>query len=511
MPRRGTAPSFQRRRGARAGTWHLVATARGMLPAVSDWRDGVLKRFSFPGFERVGRNAVGWPDYEPTEVVRYAIGQLAGTNVVAAVWDFTRFGGSFGELDATAFVDAAERAARYREPLVSFVRSGGVRLQEGMAALVGMPRAQLALRRLAAAGVPHVAVADQPTTGGVFISVVTRADLRAAVRGATIGFAGPRVAEVVLGRPLPPGSHTAESAYDAGLVDALLAPDEVGDWLGRALAALSPAAPAPVEDTPGVRNPTPSRTDRTPGAPETAHEDGDAQVARARRADRPSGRALLDALVPDAVDLRADGGDASVRAVVGHLGGTPAVVVAVAADRSGRPTPNGYRLAQRAARLAGSLDRVLVTLVDTPGAEPGAEAEAAGVARAIADTMDAVLGCPAPTLAVVTGEGGSGGALAVAACDTVLVTPGCYFAALGPEAAAVALRTSPGATAKRLRLRPVDLLALGFADAEAPEPGEAAFVAEVAAHAARLTALDPAERRAARERRWSAPLPGSLA
>ncbi|HWL38471.1 MAG TPA: carboxyl transferase domain-containing protein [Frankiaceae bacterium] len=233
-------------------------------------------------------------------------------------------------------------------------------------------------------------------------------------------------------------------------------------------------------------------------------------MARARRADRPSGSALLDRLVPDGVDLRADGGDTSVRAVVGDLGGTPAVVVAVAADRSGRPTPNGYRLVQRAARLAGSLGRVLVTLVDTPGAEPGAAAEAGGVAGAIADTMDALLACPAPTLAVVTGEGGSGGALAVSAADRVLVTPGSYFAALGPEAAAAALRTTPGATAKRLRLRPVDLLALGFADAPAPEPDDEGFAIVVAGHAAELLAGDPAVRRQDRERRWSAPLPGTL-
>jgi acetyl-CoA carboxylase carboxyl transferase subunit beta len=465
-----------------------------MLPSVSDWRAGLLKRFSFPGYERAGRSPIGWPGYAPTEVVRYGIGQLSGINVVAAVWDFSQFGGSFGELDATAFAEAADRAARYREPLVSFVRSGGVRLQEGMAALVGMPRAQLALRRLAAAGVPHLAVADQPTTGGVFISVVTRADLRAAVRGATVGFAGPRVAEVVLGQPLPPGSHTAESAYGAGLVDALLAPDEVGAWLGRALAALRPGEPVAA---PAAGLPT--------AAPD---DEGDAQVERARRTDRPSGGALLDRLLPDGVDLRADGGDESVRAVAGLLGGLPAVGVAVAAERAGRPTPAGYRLVQRAARLAQSLDRVLVTMVDTPGAEPGAEAEAGGVAQAIGDTMDALLGCRAPTLAVVTGEGGSGGALAVSVADRVLVTPGCYFAALGPEAAAAALRTSPGATAKRLRLRPADLLALGFADATTPEPDDEAFAAYVAAQAAEVAVLEG--RLAARERRWSAPLPGSL-
>jgi acetyl-CoA carboxylase carboxyl transferase subunit beta len=460
-----------------------------MLPSVSDWRAGLLKRFSFPAYERLGRNPIAWPDYAPTEVVRYGIGAIGGVNVVAAVWDFERFGGSFGELDAGAFVEAAERAARYGEPLVSFVRSGGVRLQEGMAALVGMPRAQLALRHLAASGVPHVAVADQPTTGGVFISVVTRADLRAAVKGATIGFAGPRVAEVVLGHALPEGSHTAESAYDAGLVDALLDGDEVGDWLARALTALR-----------GGEAPAPTHADVA------LHTDeGDAQVERAR-AERPSGRALLDRLLPGGVDLRADGGDESVRAVVGSW----AVGVAVAADRSARPTPAGYRLARRAAALAGTLDRPLVTLVDTPGAEPGAEAEAEGVASAIADTMDALLATPAPTVAVVTGEGGSGGALAVSVCDRVLVTPGCYFAALGPEAAAVALRTTREATAKRLRLRPVDLVALGFADSATPEPDAESFVPYVAAQAAHLATLDRDTRLAGRRKRWSKPLPGAL-
>src|SRR3712207_4349343 len=152
------------------------AIALGCYGLVDDWRDSCPPRSSFPRYEQGGGNPVGLPSYAASEVVRHAIGSIGGHNVVAVTWDFSTYGGSFGELDAAAFAEAADRAARYREPLVSFVRSGGVRLQEGMAALVGMPRAQLALARLRAAGVPHVAVADQPTTGGVFISVVTRAD-----------------------------------------------------------------------------------------------------------------------------------------------------------------------------------------------------------------------------------------------------------------------------------------------------------------------------------------------
>ena len=135
-----------------------------------------------------------------------------------------------------------------------------------------------------------------------------------------------------------------------------------------------------------------------------------------------------------------------------RLAGTPVVGVAVAADRAGRPTPDGYRLATRAYRLAARLGLPVLSLVDTPGAEPGAAAEADGVATAMAEAMDALLELPGPTLAVVHGEGGSGGALAAAAADRVLVTPDSYFAAIGPEGAAAALRRRREECANRMRI-----------------------------------------------------------
>ena len=104
------------------------------------------------------------------------------------------------------------------------LRSGGTRLQEGVAGLVGMARATIGMHRLAEAGIPHIAVADQPTTGGVWVTLGSRADLRCAVEGAIVGFAGPRVVEAVTGELPGPDSHTAASAFHAGLVDALVDP-----------------------------------------------------------------------------------------------------------------------------------------------------------------------------------------------------------------------------------------------------------------------------------------------
>jgi acetyl-CoA carboxylase carboxyl transferase subunit beta len=133
--------------------------------------------------------------------------------------------------------------------LLTITSSGGTRLQEGVAALIGMARATTGTRRLADAGVPHVAIADTPTTGGVWTTVASRADVRAAMAGATVGFGGPRVVEVVTGSPPGPDSHTAESAAAHGLVDAVLTVESVSGWLADALDVLDaaplnlPAAP----------------------------------------------------------------------------------------------------------------------------------------------------------------------------------------------------------------------------------------------------------------------------
>lgn len=456
---------------------------------MTDWREALLEGAVRLPLDGTSRNPAAWPGYTSRPAV--AVWALA-SGAVAAVWDFSAYGGSFGEQDATALCAAAELAVRERRPLVTLVRSGGTRLQEGMAALVGIPRARLALLDLAAAGLPHLSVADAPTTGGVWISVASAADLRVAVEGATVGFAGPRVVEAVTGIVPAPGSHTATSAYDAGLVDAVLPGPEVPGWVATALQALTVE---PVE--------LPVALPAAPAFLQLGTDSGWAQVQRARARTR-SGGALLADLLDDRVALRAPRGDATVAAALGRLAGRPVVGVALAAAVGGRPTPDGYRLATRAYRLAGRLRLPVLSLVDTPGAEPGSESEQDGVAPAMGEALDALLTCPSPTLALVHGEGGSGGALAAATADIVLLTPDSYFAAIGPEGAAAALRRPPAECADLMRVTPGDLLGLGAADAVVDD------LAAVAVHLAQLSAMPEMSRRARRRDRWASPLPGQL-
>jgi len=458
-----------------------------MVAPPEDWRAPLLAGLPLRSADGPARPSVSW-----------APAVLAGHAVVLVVWDFAVAGGSLGERDGSSWVQATDYAVRTARPVVALVRSGGTRLTEGIGALVGMARATIARQRLADAGVPLIAVGDAPTTGGVFVTIVSRADVRCAVTGATVGFAGPRVVEAVTGSLPGPGSHTAASAAAAGLVDAEVAPGCVPSWLRGVLDALAGRPELPAA---GAPDPTAG-----PAAGPAAGSGWDA-VTAARAPGRPGAGELLGRLLSGPVPLLAAHGDTSCAAAVGQLAGGAAVAVAVAARPGGRPTPDGFRLLGRAARLADRLDLPLVTLVDTPGAEPGPAAEADGLAGTIAEAMAAVLACRSPTLGVLVGEGGSGGALAALGCDLVLACPSSYFAALLPEGAAVALRTSPWEAAEAMALRPADVLALGVVDALVPDGADPAFVPRLAAALAGLAAAADAPRRAARLARWSGPAP----
>ena len=424
------------------------------------------------------------------EAVSVSRRSYAGHDAVVAEWDFQVRGGTFGEAEAAAFVAACHEAARSRLPLVTVLRSGGTRLQEGMRALVGIPRATLALQEVAAAGVPHVCIADHPTTGGVWVAVGAAADVRAAVGGATVGFSGPRVVEAMTGTALPPGANTAESAHAHGLVDALVAPDRVTEWVGSALGCLAADEPDPL--------PTSTSSAAVPD------RHGWAQVEHSRDVARPAGQDLLCALADSAVPLR--GADGSVAAAFARVLGRRVVIAALAAERAGRVTPAGYRLFSRAAALAGRLRVPLVSLVDTAGADPTHASETAGVVSEIGAALSAMLACPSPTIAIVHGEGGSGGALAAAVADSVAITGDAWFAALAPEGAAAAMRTAPADAADLMRVAPGELLADGFADECAPSD-PAAMKTWLAARLDALGGVDPVVRLEHRQDRWSSPLP----
>jgi acyl-CoA carboxylase subunit beta len=442
-------------------------------PVRQEWDAGLIAGdpLRFPGYEEQRRALAGTGESVRTgRTEHYAF--IEGR--------FEVLGGTMGAAAGEKVVRAYDRARELRLPMVALTRTGGARLQEGMVALVQLARTAAAARRHAEAGLLSLAVYGSPTTGGVLASYASLVDLRAVVAGAVIGFAGPRVAEGTLGAPLPPGSHTAESVYEHGLADARLAADDVAPWVEAALGLTD--------------RPLQSRTLPAWDAPAAATDAAFGSVAwnevlRSRAVGRPSGIDRAARLCSSWVELR--GSDPTVRAGIARVAGRRCVVVATDRYRgAGRPTPSGFRLAQRAVGLAGRLEMPVVTLVDTPGADPSPAAEVDGVASEIARTLAALASCPTPTVSVCVGEGGSGGALALSFADRLLMSEHSIFSVIAPEGAAAILERDAARAAEvagRLRLTSGDMLDLGVVDEVIGEDQEA---------------LDDAVARALQAARW---------
>lgn len=405
---------------------------------------------------------LGWAGYDAAreragtrtgeeESVVYGTGVVGDRACVLLAFEFGFLGGSLGRLTGDRLAAAYELALTRRLPLLALVATGGSRMQEGMVALTQLQRVAAASTRLRAAGLPQIAVVRDPTTGGGWATVGAGADVVLALPGAQVGFAGSRV------RPADadPHAYSAEGQFAAGQVDAVVPPGELARAVTHWLRALGPHGALPAAPLP--------RALSAARLPETGRE----AVAAARDPRRPRAEAYLADYFGARLPLHGDrcgGADPGLLCGFGlRADGLPVAYVA----QCGTPTrPAGYRAAARTIRLADRLGVPVLTLVDTPGAANDAEAERAGAGAAIADVFAAVAEARVPVTTLVIGEGGSGGALALAAPDNTHVTADSYFSVIAPELAAAILKRPPsetGATADQLRLRPQDLLELGFA------------------------------------------------
>jgi acetyl-CoA carboxylase carboxyl transferase subunit alpha len=209
------------------------------------------------------------------------------------------------------------------------------------------------------------------------------------------------------------------------------------------------------------------------------------QVQLARHPDRPHGSEYIKALVTEFTPLSGDRAFAEDRAIIGGLGRFRGWSVVVLAHEKGADTearlkhnfgmarPEGYRKARRLMALADRFGLPVLTFIDTAGAYPGIDAEARGQAEAIARSIEACLRLGVPLVATVIGEGGSGGALALAAGNKVLMMEHAVYSVISPEAcASIIWRTSENApdAADALKLTAQDLSRLGVIDAIVPEP-----------------------------------------
>ena len=480
----------------------------------------------------------------------WGTGSIGGTQLAMCVMDFGFMGGSMGAVVGEKVTRAAEHALAARVPLLIVSASGGARMQEGTLALMQLAKTLAALERLRASGVPFVSILSDPTTGGVFASFAAVGDVNIAEPDALIGFAGARVTAGTIAAELPEGFQRAEFLYSHGFVDRVVARPELRNELTHLLRLLPPrGVPAVVIDVddgvPAFRPlsflssiadrvgelaagdglgtfgplPTPNETLPAPQPegppagggipapgttlPPASTEDVWARVQLARNMGRPHTLEFIDALADDFVELHGDrlfGDDEAVVAGLARIAGRRVVVIGQqkGADTDenirrnfGMPHPEGYRKAMRVMELAERAGLPVVTFVDVPGAHPGPESEERGIAEAIARSIGLMTRLRTPIVAIITGEGGSGGALAIAVGDVVVALENAVYSVISPEGCASILwRTSDEAAtaAAAMRMSAADQHALGVVDIVVDEPGEGAH-AEPAETAKRLRSI----------------------
>jgi acetyl-CoA carboxylase carboxyl transferase subunit beta len=411
---------------------------------------------------------------------------LAAHEVIAAVMDFRFLGGSMGSAVGELITVAAETAREDRVPLVMVTASGGARMQEGALALMQMAKTAQALAELDEAGVLTISVVTEPTYGGVAASFATLADVIVVEPGARLGFAGPRVIEQTIRERLPAGFQTAEFLLRGGLVDGVVPRGALRPVLERLLRAAVPAPQA------GAPRTSPLLTDpRQLPVLDPWHV-----VKLARHSGRPTTLDYAHLILDGFQELHGDrmGGDCpAIVGGIGRLDGTPVLLLGhqkghttrdLVARRFGMASPEGYRKCARLLRLAEKLGLPVLTLIDTPGAYPGAEAEQRGQSVAIAENLRLLSGLSVPVVAVITGEGGSGGALALGVANKVFVCANAFYSVISPEGCASILWMSAEAApraASALRLDARELLRLGIVDGIVPEPAGGAHTDPVSA------------------------------
>ena len=413
-----------------------------------------------------------------SEAVITGKAKIDGRETAIGVCDGRFLMASMGEAVGEKIARAVERATEERLPVILFACSGGARMQEGIVSLMQMAKTSAALKRHSDAGLLYISVLTDPTTGGVTASFAMLGDVILAEPKALIGFAGPRVIEQTIGQKLPEGFQRAEFLLEHGFLDAIVERPQMKAILSKILALHENGKGTDFNRKECAQNLV---ADGRKEEKLTAWQ----RVELSRRKDRPVGSDYIDALFTDFVEFHGDRYFADDKAIIGGVArfhGMPVTVIAQAKGRNtkeniernfGMPEPEGYRKALRLMKQAEKFARPVICLVDTPGAFCGLEAEERGQGEAIARNIYEMSGLKVPVVSIIIGEGGSGGALAMATADEVWMLENSIYSILSPEGfASILWKDSSKAkeAAEVMKLTAENLKAQGIVERVFAEP-----------------------------------------
>ena len=432
-------------------------------------------------------NPLDFPDYETkleeerqksklNEAVVTGEATIGNVRTAIAVCDARFMMSSMGRVVGEKITAAVEKATEEKMPIIIFSCSGGARMQEGMISLMQMAKTSAALKRHHEAGQLFISFLTDPTMGGVSASFAMLGDIILAEPKALIGFAGPRVIAQTIGTKLPEGFQSAEFLLEHGFIDAIVERSEQRSVLKKILRAHTSGFKKVARQESQDEN-TEKVAEKRPKvkAPKTAWD----SVLLSRRPDRPTAKDYIDRMFSFFLELHGDrllGDDGAIVGGIANYYGKPVMVVAEQKGKSikenkirnfGMPNPSGYRKALRLMKHAQKFNMPIICIVDTPGAFCGIEAEEKGQAEAIARALFEMSDMTVPILSVVIGEGGSGGALALAVANEVWMLEHSIYSILSPEGFASILYKDAKKSkeaAEVMKITSKELLALGVID-----------------------------------------------
>lgn len=445
----------------------------------------IANPLDFPGYEekvRATREKTGL-----SEGVTVGKGKIYGMDAVIGVCDARFMMGSMGHIVGERIAQAVERATAEKLPVILFCCSGGARMQEGIISLMQMAKTSAALKRHAQAGGLYISVLTDPTTGGMTASFAMLGDIILAEPGALIGFAGPRVIEQTIGERLPEGFQRAEFQLAHGFVDRIVERKDLKITLYQILKCHANEGFANFDPMRENDSYEPTELMRERASREKAKSAWE-KVREARQMGRLQTKDYINRLFDNFMELHGDryfGDDPAVIGGIAWLDGQPVTVIGIqkgssmeecAARNFGMPSPEGYRKALRLMKQAEKFGRPVVTFVNTSGAYPGMEAEENGQGEAIAKNLYEMSGLRVPVFTFMIGEGGSGGALALAVSNEVWMLEHAVYSILSPEGFASILWKDgrrAGEAASVMKITAQDLLRLQVIDGIIPEFGGA--------------------------------------
>ena len=420
----------------------MVADAKSFEPWFEDLE--MTNPLDFPEYDK--KVAAAKEKTGLHEAVTVGKCRIFGLETVLGICDARFLMSSMGHVVGEKIALAVEKATELRLPVILFCCSGGARMQEGIVSLMQMAKTAAAFKRHSDAGLLYVPVLTDPTTGGVTASFAMLGDIILAEPGALIGFAGPRVIEQTIGQKLPEGFQRAEFQLEHGFVDAIVERKNLKMTLYQILNFHR-------EGLMGYANFDRLRSDDSYEPTELMKEraakagvlNAWQKVKAARNVDRPASVDYIARIFDDFMELHGDRYFKDDPAIVGGiaaLDGQPVTVIGVhkgkdmkdcALRNYGMPSPEGYRKALRLMKQAEKFHRPIITFVNTPGAYPGMGAEERGQGEAIARNLYEMAGLKVPVLCIMIGEGGSGGALALAVGNEVWMLENATYCVLSPE------------------------------------------------------------------------------